>query len=184
MAVTLFAGCGSNSGDDESSQTYSEYSVPEVSQTTVLKAEKWTAEVGEVQGWMFSSIADYIFYGTEDVDTDSQAFMQFVEKLKDERTLENVMQEYIDNINKNLYFNNQEWIIETPKKTTFGGKESYEISVNYAIQTRAARHYHVIFTQLDDEVFMFDNDYTIRQEARDETLINNLMSAVTFVPMA
>ncbi|HNX14195.1 MAG TPA: hypothetical protein PK854_06885 [Oscillospiraceae bacterium] len=182
MAVTLFAGCGKKS--EETSSVYSEYSVPEVSATTVLKAEKWTAEHGEVSGWVFSNIADYVFYATEDVDNDSSAYMRFLEKLKDGRTLDDVMNEYIADINTNLYYNTQEWIIETPQKITFGGKESYKISVNYSVQTRAARHYQIIFTQLDDEVFMFDSDYTIREDTRDETAINNLISSVNFVPMA
>ncbi len=183
MVVVMFAGCGG--GDEESSeQISSEYSMVSVEPTYVKKAEKWTAEHSDVSGWMFSSIADYVFYATEDPDNDSAAYMQFWDKLTDGKTLEQVMQAFIDDINNNSYYNSQNWIISTPQKVTFGGKESYEISMDYAIQTRAARHYRVYFTQLDDEVFIFNSSYTIRDEARDETPIDNLVKSVTFVPMA
>ncbi len=183
MVLVMFAGCGG--GDQESSEEISsEYSMVSVPPTTVKKAEKWTAQCSDVNGWMFSSIADYVFYATEDPDSDSAAYLQFVEKLTDGKTLEDVMQAYIDDINTNAYFNSQEWLIQTPKKITFGGKESYEISYNLAIQIRAARHYRVFFTQLDGEVFIFNSSYTIREDKRDETAINNLIDAVTFVPMA
>lgn len=183
MVMVMFAGCGG--GDKESSeQTSSEYSMVSVQSTIVRKAEKWTAEHSELSGWMFSSIADYVFYATEDPDNDSAAYLQFLQKLTDGKTLEQVMQAFIDDINTNSYYNSQEWVIDTPKMITFGGKESYEISMNYAIQTRAARHYRVYFTQLDDEVFIFNSSYTIRDDARDETPIDNLVKSVTFVPMA
>ncbi|HOP12002.1 MAG TPA: hypothetical protein PK629_10975 [Oscillospiraceae bacterium] len=182
MAVVMFAGCGGNEESSEESSYV--YSMPSVSTTVVKKAEKWTAEVGDVEGWVPTNISENVFYYSEAIDNDSVAFMQFVEKLADGRTLDDVMQDYIDDVNASTLYTNVEWVIETPQKTTFGGKESYEISVNYSIQTRAARHYHIIFTQLDDEVFIYNNNYTIRNEARDETLIDNLMDAVTFVPMA
>jgi len=183
MAVVMFAGCG---GKEESSEESSEYvySMPSVTSTYVKKAEKWTAEVGDLDGWVSASIADYIFYETQDPDNDIIAFMQFMEKLTDGRTLDDVINDYIDDCNNNTYYNNQEWLTDTPKEITFGGKTSYEITYNLSVQTRAARHYIVIFTQLDDEVFAFNCNYTIREEETDQTPINNLMNAVTFVPMA
>lgn len=180
-AVTMFAGCG---GEKESS-VYSEYSMPSMPATSSIpKAVKWTAEVSEVDGWTFANIPDRIFYCNESIDIDCIAFMQYDGKLSEGETLNDVIQAFIDDCKTNPLYNNHEWIIETPKKTTFGGKESYEIVVNYAVQVRAARRYRLIFTQLDDEVFIFNNNYTIRLDARDETLIDNLMNAVTFVPMA
>ena len=183
MAVAMFAGCGGNKeSSEESSYEYSMPSVP--ASPSIPMATKWTAQLPDVAGWTAANIADNIFYANESVDTDSIAFLQFKETLTDGKTLQDVIQAYIDECNTNPYNNGQEWIIETPKSITFGGKESYEISYNLAVQTRAARHYSVIFTQLDDEVFIFNNNYTIRGEARDEALINDLKAAVTFVPMA
>jgi len=183
MAVAMFAGCGGNEESSEESST--EWSMPSVpASPSIPTATKWTAQLSDVAGWSAANIADNIFYANESVDTDSIAFLQFKETLTDGKTLQDVIQAYIDECNTNPYNNSQEWIIETPQPITFGGKESYEISYNLAVQTRAARHYNVIFTQLDDEVFIFNSNYTIRGEVRDEALIDDLKAAVTFVPMA
>lgn len=184
MVSVMFAGCGGDAGEESSDETSSEYSMVSVNPTTVKKAEKWTAEYPNLTGWMFSNIADYVFYATEDPDNDSTAYLQFVEKLTDGKTLDDVIKAYSDDINNNSYYTNQKWIIQTPEQITFGGKDSYEISYDLSIQTRAARHYRVYFTQLDDEVFIFNSSYTIRTEARDESKIDSLVNAITFVPMA
>ena len=182
MATAMFAGCGGN--EESSQETSSEFSFASVPEVVVKKAEKWTAEHSDVSGWMFSNIADYVFFATEDPDNDSTAYLQFVEKLTDGKTLEDVIKAYKDDINSNSYYTNQKWIIETPEQITFGGKDSLEISYDLSIQTRAARRYRVFFTQLDDEVFVFSSSYTLRDEVRDETKLNNLINAITFVPMA
>jgi ABC-type glycerol-3-phosphate transport system substrate-binding protein len=185
MVSVMFSGCGGGGGDEESSEEISsDFSMVSVPEVVVKKAEKWTAEHSEVSGWMFSTIADYVFYATEDPDNDSAAYLQFAEKLTDGKTLDQVIQAYIADIDGNSLYTGQNWIIKTPQKITFGGKDAYEISYDLSIQIRAARHYRVYFTQLDDEVFIFNSSYTIREEARDETAIDNLVKSVTFVPMA